>query len=148
MPEDTSKKSPYPGHSVHHSPESLEILSNQHQAVERFVQCFERSSKRWEIIVYPAMFAFVILAAYGFYLVYNLTHDMRHMTRSIDTMAVTMDDMSSKLNAMEPMLTRLTTMDQSIRMMTVASDRMRHDMTVMTSNVARPMGIMNSFLPW
>lgn len=38
-------------------------------AVDRLSQAFETSAKRWELIVYPSLFAFIILAAYGFYLV-------------------------------------------------------------------------------
>lgn len=53
-------------------------------SMERFLATFERSTRRWEIVVYPALFAFMVLAAYGFFLVYNLTYDMRVMSQAID----------------------------------------------------------------
>ncbi len=32
-------------------------------AVDRLSQAFETSARRWELIVYPSLFAFIILAA-------------------------------------------------------------------------------------
>jgi hypothetical protein len=52
--------------------------------MEQFVNSFQQSTRRWEIIVYPAMFAFVVLAGYGFFLIYSLTGDMSSMARSMD----------------------------------------------------------------
>ena len=34
-------------------------------AIDRLSQSFAASAKRWELIVYPSLFAFMILAAYG-----------------------------------------------------------------------------------
>lgn len=154
--------------------------------MEKFIASFERSSKRWELVVYPAMFAFMILAAYGFYLVYSLTHDMRTIANSIDnnmgmhieTLANNMDGMSrdvstltqqisamtgyvetmtasmDSLQTLEPLLTEIKQMDTSIARldtsvanMSVTTDLMRHDMRVMTHNIAKPMSMMNRFIP-
>jgi methyl-accepting chemotaxis protein len=52
--------------------------------LDRFSRTFEASARRWELIVYPSLFAFIVLAAYGFYLIYNLTHDVGILARSID----------------------------------------------------------------
>jgi hypothetical protein len=124
------------------------LTTQQIEPMERFVACFERSARRWEIVIYPAMFAFIVLAAYGFFLVYSLTYDMQRMARSMDTMVVSMQEMSDKLDTMDPMLSRLGSMDSSMRAMTATNDAMRHHMTVMTDSVARPMGFLSSFMPW
>jgi hypothetical protein len=126
--------------------------------MERFVQHFQQSTRRWELVVYPAMFAFIVLAGYGFFLIYSLTTDMTTMARSIDpqmsrhmdefsghmanmsnnigqltqqiaVMSNTMDQMSTKLNTLQPMLDRMTTMDQSMRVMTSTTDQMGQDMS-------------------
>ncbi|MDT8281563.1 MAG: hypothetical protein RQ982_01985 [Gammaproteobacteria bacterium] len=34
--------------------------------LERFTRAFEYSARRWELIVYPSLFAFILLAGYGF----------------------------------------------------------------------------------
>jgi TolA-binding protein len=52
--------------------------------LERFATVFETSARRWELVVYPALFAFIVLAAYGFFLVYSLTKDMRILSANVD----------------------------------------------------------------
>ena len=154
--------------------------------MEKFISSFERSSKRWELVVYPALFAFMILAAYGFYLVFSLTHDMHIIAGSIDnnvgihieTLAQNMDGMSKdvrnmteqvtvmtsnvevmakrmdSLETLEPMLVEIkkldgsiSRLDTSVANMSVTTDLIRHDMRVMTHNVAKPMSKMNRFIP-
>jgi uncharacterized protein YoxC len=136
--------------------------------MQEFVQNFSKSSRRWEVVVYPALFAFIVLAAYGFYLIFSLTRDMhvmansvQQMTTEVQTMAVTMEDVSVKLNTLKPMLAKMGSMDgsmggmdhtmkrmnTSVQAMSVSTDKMRHEMTIMSRNVARPMSIMNSFMP-
>lgn len=154
--------------------------------MEKFISSFERSSKRWEMVVYPALIAFVILAAYGFYLIYSLTHDMRMIANSIDnnmgihieSLANNMDGMREdvgemtqqiasmtgyvetmstrmeSLQTLEPMLAEIKQLDVSIARldtsvanMSVTTDLMRHDMRVMTHNIAKPMSMINRFIP-
>jgi len=52
--------------------------------LERFAKVFETSARRWELVVYPSLFAFIVLAAYGFFLVYSLTKDMRVLSANVD----------------------------------------------------------------
>lgn len=157
-------------------PEAPNPLTTNPDAMDRFVQCFERSARRWEIVVYPAMFAFVLLAAYGFFLIYSLADDMRTMAKAIDpnmsrnmqlisqsienmnrTMKLVSGNMESmnthmalmnkKMNSIEPMRVHMANMDQSMRTMVVSTDQMMRSMGSMTYQVGRPMSIMNSFMP-
>ena len=68
--------------------------------------------QRLQLIVYTALFAFIVLAAYGYYLIFNLTHDVhslsndvRQMTRSVNQMAMSvntnMDIISSNIMLMQ-----------------------------------------------
>ena len=149
-------------------------------SMDRFVKVFEASARRWELVIYPTMLAFVILAAYGFFLIYTLSRDIhtlaenmdpemgehlthisdsvaylsenvRTMTRRMDRMTNSIDDISVKMNAMEnldPMLTHIRNMDASMRNMTITGDQMRNEMTYMGRNIGRPLSKMNSFFPW
>jgi len=36
--------------------------------LERLANTFDSSARRWEMVVYPSLFAFVLLAGYGFFL--------------------------------------------------------------------------------
>jgi len=102
----------------------------QGDSMDRFVKSFEASARRWELVAYPSMLAFVVLAAYGFFLIYALSKDIhvlaqgmgpemgkhmsdisdsvvylsenvRTMTRRVDKMTDTMEDISDKMDALE-----------------------------------------------
>jgi methyl-accepting chemotaxis protein len=142
-------------------------------AVDRLSLAFENSARRWELIVYPSLFAFILLAAYGFYLVFSLAKDIHYLAKTVDTsmmivasnmqvmsdnvaqmsanvrtMAVSVDSMSRDVATLEPILTSMQSMDQAIRTMTLTTGNMRDDMAVMNRNISRPMSFVNSFVPW
>ncbi len=142
-------------------------------AIDRLSQAFETSAKRWELIVYPSLFAFIILAAYGFYLVFSLAKDVHYLAISVDsnmtvlasnmqsisdnvgqmsanvrTMAVSVESISRDVSTLEPMLTSMETMDQAIQSMTFTTSHMRDDMAVINRSISRPMSFMNWFMPW
>ena len=142
-------------------------------AIDRLSQAFETSAKRWELIVYPSLFAFIILAAYGFYLVFSLAKDVHYLAISVDsnmtvlasnmqsisdnvgqlsnnvrTMAVSVESISRDVSTLEPMLTSMEAMDQAVRSMTFSTANMRDDMSVMNRSISRPMTFVNWFMPW
>jgi methyl-accepting chemotaxis protein len=151
-------------------PESRAIDS---YAIDRLSQAFETSAKRWELIVYPSMFAFIILAAYGFYLVFSLAKDVHYLAISVDSnmtvlasnmqsmsddmgqmsanvrsMAVGVESMARDVSTLEPMLTSMEAMDRAIQSLNFNTSVMRDDFSVLNRNVSRPMHFMNSFMPW
>jgi methyl-accepting chemotaxis protein len=142
-------------------------------AIDRLSQAFETSAKRWELIVYPSLFAFIILAAYGFYLVFSLAKDVHYLAISVDsnmtvlasnmqsmsdnvgqmsanvrTMAVSVESISRDVSTLEPMLTSMEAIDQSVQAMTYTTGHMSGDMAVMNRNISRPMNFMSRFMPW
>jgi uncharacterized protein YoxC len=126
--------------------------------MEQFVSTFQQSARRWEIIVYPALFAFVVLAGYGFFLIYSLTSDMSKMANSMDSnmeqhmesmtksiitlsenvtiMTRTMNKISVKLNTLQPMLRYVGTMDESMASMVQSMAHMDKMMTRMDISMA------------
>jgi len=142
-------------------------------AIDRLSYAFETSAKRWELIVYPTLFAFIILAAYGFYLVFSLAKDIHYLAISVDSnmtvlasnmqsisdnmgqmsanvrsMAVGVDSMARDVSTLEPMLTSMQNLDRSVQGMTLTTSTMRDDMGNMSRNISRPMQFMNWFMPW
>lgn len=142
-------------------------------SVDRLSQVFESSARRWELIVYPSLFAFIILAAYGFYLVFSLAKDVHYLAISVDSnmtvlasnmqsisdnmgqitssvngMTASVDSMASDTKTLEPILASLQTMDQSMQSMTFSTAMMRDDLGGMNRNIGRPMSFFNSFMPW
>ncbi len=143
--------------------------------LERFARSFEISARRWELVVYPSLFAFIVLAAYGFFLVYSLTQDVTVMARSISQMtfaidsmsdnmntvsnrmqavALNMDDIARKMQVLEPMRSSMDSIDRSTQVMSVTTDAMRYNMTDLKVHMAGmnqsmgPLRTMGSFMPF
>lgn len=153
-------------------PECTDTQVNAY-AIDRLSQAFETSAKRWELIVYPSLFAFIILAAYGFYLVFSLAKDVHYLAISVDTnmtvmasnmqsmsdnvaqmsrnvrvMTASVESMAQDVNTLQPMLASIQEMDRSMRIMTQSTASMGRDMAVMNQSISRPMQFMNGFMPW
>ena len=54
------------------------------EAFERFSDIFENAVARWEHIVYPAMIVMAFVFAYGFFLMFSLSNDMRRISEGFD----------------------------------------------------------------
>jgi uncharacterized protein YoxC len=149
---------------VSNANEAAEVVADANAGYARLSEVFESSARRWELIVYPSLFAFIILAAYGFYLIYNLARDVHYLAISVDTnmttlagnmqnvsenmsqlttniraMTVTMDSIDNKVATLEPMLANLDSMDGAIQSMTYAT----HTMGRSTQNMQADLSRMN-----
>ncbi len=102
--------------------------------LERLANTFDSSARRWEMVVYPSLFAFVLLAGYGFFLIYRLTHDIAILSQSVTHMAVIVSD------AMPRMTKDLGTMTGSI-------DNMTGNIDGMTTEIGSMSTQMNSLTP-
>ena len=127
--------------------------------MERLATTFESSARRWEMIVYPSLFAFIVLASYGFFLIYSLTHDVASLarnvsvlTQSIDHMVVNMDSISGNMGGISSDLhsinNSMDTMNVSTRSMALSVDGMRNQVGAMNYNIGRPISQMSNFMPW
>ncbi len=132
--------------------------------IDRLSEVFETSARRWELIIYPSMFAFVVLAAYGFFLIYRLAGDVHYLAISVDshmsvlsnnmqnmsenmgqittnirTMTVSLDSIEHQVSTLRPILASMESMDQSIKMMNVST----RDMTNTTRYMQYDMHRLN-----
>jgi methyl-accepting chemotaxis protein len=156
--------------------DSNELTDAQPYSLERLSVAFETSARRWELVVYPSLFAFILLAAYGFYLIFSLAKDVHLLAQSVDTnmslmssnvssmadsvgqlsanvrtMAVSVDSMAQDVRTLEPMLTSIDSIEDSMKSMTVTTHYMQRDMRVMNHSIydaSRPMTMWNNFIPW
>lgn len=138
--------------------------SSDQDGMKRLSEIFETSARRWELIIYPSMFAFVVLAAYGFFLIYRLAGDVHYLAISVDshmsvlsnnmqnmsenmgqittnirTMTVSLDSMENKMRTLKPILASMESMDESMKAMNVST----HDMTLTTRNMQYDMSRLN-----
>jgi len=132
--------------------------------IDRLSEAFESSARRWELIIYPSMFAFVVLAAYGFFLIYRLAGDVHYLAISVDshmsvlsnnmqnmsenmgqittnirTMTVSLDSIEQRVATLKPILASMESMDRSIQMMNLST----RDMTLTTRNMQYDMSRLN-----
>jgi len=150
-----------------------DIFPSSAACLERLAHSFEMSARRWELVIYPSLFAFIILASYGFYLIYSLTNDIHFMAETVHTnmsnmsarfedvsgsmdsmsknvahMSVNMQEIAGHIETMEPILYNMDAMRDSMQQMTLATTQLRNDIGMMNQTVSRPMAFMNSFMPW
>ena len=149
-------------------------VSDPNSQLERLADTFDASARRWEMVVYPTMFAFILLAGYGFYLIYHLTHDIAVLSQSVTRMATIISDatpkvtkdmrdmsgnisaMSTEINSMSNQMTSLTPMSQNLAHMTGTMATMNHavygmqrDLGGMNRTVSGgPFGFMNDAMPF
>lgn len=130
-----------------------------------YVAYMERAAaalKTVRIVAYSGMVAFVILAAYGFFLIYQLTTDAHRMTDHMNTMSrvmlnmhSSMTNMQSSMSAMEtsllnldPMLAHMANMDASTQHMAGTVSLIQHSARNLDRSFGPAMGMMNNFMPF
>lgn len=140
---------PFPSPGTKHSPANTPIIPAgkyrecgecSAMILSDFAKSFDKSARRWELIVYPSLFAFIILAMYGFFLIYSLTQDIRTMAASIDPkMGVNMGSLSNNIgllsNNVELMATHLEYISDNMETMSVDMQNMATNMENITGSV-------------
>jgi len=166
--------------AVEHDEDFNEIVGattrTVHEDITRFLDTFERSARRWEMVVYPAMFAFIILAGYGFFLIYSLTNNMdtiasgfdprmeQHMetlAQNVSSMGENIALMTDQMRSMEKevklisgQMVYLSTMQpiaDRMAQMEFSVERMAGNLELMRHNmhdISKPMSRINDFMPW
>jgi len=114
--------------------EKAYVSDKPEDPLERLANTFDSSARRWEMVVYPSMFAFVLLAGYGFFLIYRLTHDIAILSQSVTHMAVIVSDAMPR-------------MTKDLNVMTGSIDNMTGNIDGMTNEIVSMSGQMNSLTP-
>ncbi|MCN4143613.1 MAG: hypothetical protein LC437_00595 [Thiohalomonas sp.] len=91
--------------------------------------------QRLQLIVYTALFAFIVLAAYGYYLIFNLTHDVHSLSNDVRQMSRSVNQMSQSVTInMEIISDSIVKMQRST---TLISDTVATTMPEMSSNTTK-----------
>lgn len=116
-----------------------------------YVVYMERAAaalKTVRIVAYSGMVAFVILAAYGFFLIYQLTSDAHRMTVHMGTMSNTMTGMRGSMvnmeSSMSEMQQHMANMDASVQHMAGTVSLIQHSTRNLDRNISPMMGSMSS----
>lgn len=117
--------------SINHAKAENENEENIEDALESF-------ETRWKYAVFPAMIAFVVLAGFGFYLIYGMLQRMEELSVNIDQMAKVM---TKSLPIME-----VGVVGMSAQMQSIGNDLhgMRADMSQLSNVVSDTMPAMEA----
>jgi hypothetical protein len=122
---------------------SQSYVADADVALSRLADTFDKSARRWEMVVYPTMFAFILLAGYGFYLIYHLTHDIAVLSHSVTRMATIVSDATPRVTSdMRDMSKDMRVMSGEIRTMSYQMETMK-PMSNNIANMTHTMGNLN-----
>ena len=109
--------------------DSSQKLFYEDDSTNRFIRAFEASVRRWELVIYPVMLAFGVLAASGFYLVYSLSKDIHTLAISMDPeLGKNLSHMSESVNYLSE---NMGTMTRRIYHMSISMETMADRMGAM-----------------
>ncbi|MCU7938663.1 MAG: hypothetical protein KZQ64_13925 [gamma proteobacterium symbiont of Bathyaustriella thionipta] len=92
--------------------------------------------QRLQLIVYTALFAFIVLAAYGYYLIFNLTHDVHSLSNDVRQMTRSVNQMSLSVNTnMEIISNNMTQMQRSTTLIAETVAKTMPEMSVNTTTM-------------
>jgi len=95
----------------------------------------EVKGQRLQLIVYTALFAFIVLAAYGYYLIFNLTHDVHSLSNDVRQMTKSVNQMTQSVNVnMELISANMIQMQKSTSLM---AETVATTMPVMSENTTK-----------
>ncbi|HYQ70734.1 MAG TPA: DUF948 domain-containing protein [Gammaproteobacteria bacterium] len=110
--------------------------------MDKFANTFEASARRWELVVYPSLLAFIVLAAYGFFLIYTLTNDVGRLARSMETVVVAMGEVATDMNNVSRNVTRISDNLGAIAVDVNDESETMRNMVVHMGNINKTMGVM------
>jgi len=129
------------------------LFTDMAQYMSQFARSFEASARRWELVVYPSMLAFIILAAYGFFLIYKLTTDIDQITVQMGEIRGSMvninenfGSITNNMNTLTKSMVKMTgfvdSISQDVReqnaamgAIVVSLDRMNHSIDTMSYTI-------------
>lgn len=129
------------------------------RSMDELTKTFTASARRWEMFVYPSMFAFILLSIYGFFLIYSLTGDVSTVANKMESISDNMQAVVLNMNTISKNMVVMThtvdsqsasmhEMTMHMRDINISMNQMRYDLSIMNHSVSKPMSFMNSFLPW
>ena len=112
--------------------------SRDGDSIERLAIAFERSAKRWEMVAYPAMILFTLLAVFGFYKIYSVSENMRIMAESLQPqMGAHMDKLTHSMESLTANISQMSrnidAMQQRVATMSADTKAMAEQMRVLTT---------------
>lgn len=100
------------------------------------------TDRQLRLIVYAALVAFLILAAYEFYLAVAMSHDLREMTIQVQKMSPNIQ------RNMDSMSQNMAQMTRSTNYMAQATGQMQAEFWSLNRNITPPFSFLTGMLPF
>lgn len=155
-----------PNKSLEQAKDKPATEENMQEKIALLSEVMTKGIRRWEKVIYPMMVGFILLAAYGFYLIVNLTEDMHKITenmavmsqavvsmdRTISVQLVSIDDKMQHIVNMSTYLQQmndtLRNMNQSVYYMANTTGQMNSHISELNNNISQPLESFNTMMPW
>ena len=123
------------------------VSQQQDMAVcmDKFANTFEASARRWELVVYPSLLAFIVLAAAMSEVATDMNTVSRNVTRISDNLGTIAVDVNDESETMKHMVNHMGNINKTMGVMTVPIYHMRNDMSNMNYTMHDAAGPMRMF---
>ncbi len=118
-------------------PHTTEQQERTFAAVERMADAMTGGIKKWEKVLYPMMIAFIILAVYGFILIYQLANDVKRISDNMLVMTRAVVTMTNTLNV------NMGKVDAQMSAINLTMDRMRRTI----DNINKDTAVISDVMP-
>lgn len=112
-------------------------------SAEKFFTTFEKSARRWEMIVYPGMVIMLLFLMFSFYMIYNLADEVSKMVARFDDPQIT-TNLTSLSKDLEALNSNIALMAQRVKVMSDHTNKMSVNMNLMTKNTNNMSKYMKS----
>ncbi len=146
------------------------LLEDTVMTMSMAVTTISRALARWERVILPMMIGFILLAAYGFYLIFNLVYDIGMISNNVAQMTMTVDknmmaiteelkgmrrDVSGMSTSVSGMQKDMAQMNQGFQQLNLhvghidySAEKMSSDLWDLSRDISGPMSTVNSVMPW
>lgn len=139
------------------------LLEDTVMTMSMAVTTISQGIRRWEKVIFPMMMGFIILAGYGFFLIYHLTYDIGMMSNNMAQMTMTVDknmniiaqelrviqkEMKTMTSEIVSIDDRLSHINDSMSHIGYSTERMGTDLWDLNRSISGPMSTINNVAPW
>lgn len=118
-------------------PNTTEQQERTFAAVEKMAEAMTGGIKKWEKVLYPMMIAFIVLAIYGFILIYQLANDVKKISDNMLVMTRAVVTMTNTLNV------NMGKVDAQMSAINLTMDRMRRTI----ENINKDTAVISDVMP-
>jgi len=146
--------------------------STMSDCLNNLTNTLQAASKKWEIIIFPSLVAFIVASSLGFYLIFNMVESANKMADAVVSMNNKMDkieesmiiiskDLTSTQKSIEKMSNQfdsvslsIVEMNQTINLLNQNIEKINYNMSLITPSVQgirrsiSPSGMMRNMMPW